>query len=54
VLGDEFTEAQTLVQLTYQNQAAVRCDPRALEVDLQSDVTREPWKSTFNEVFNDS
>ena len=38
MLGDEITEAQTLVQLTNQNQTAVGGDPRSLEIHLQGSV----------------
>ena len=41
MLGDEFAEAQTLVQLTHQNQAPVGGDPRTLEIDLQGGVEGE-------------
>jgi hypothetical protein len=34
VPGDEITEAQTLVQLAHQNEAAVRRDARSLEIDF--------------------
>ena len=38
---DEFAEAQPFIQLPHQEQAAVRSDPRTLEVDLQRAVERE-------------
>jgi hypothetical protein len=41
MLGDEITEAQTFVQLTNQNQAAVGRDPGALEIDLERSVEGE-------------
>jgi len=37
----EFAQAETFVQLAHQNYPP-------------SEVTREPWKSTFNELLNDS
>ena len=45
--GDEFTEAQTFVQLTNQNQAAVGGDSRTLEIDLQRGVEGKlKWMAT--------
>jgi hypothetical protein len=41
VLGDEFAEAQTLVQLTHQDQAAVGSNAGTLEIDLERGVERE-------------
>jgi hypothetical protein len=41
VLGDQFAEAQTFVQLAHQNQTAVGGDSRT-------------WKSTFREVLKES
>jgi len=38
VLSDQIAEAQPLVQLPHQDQAAVGGDPRSLEIDLQSSV----------------
>src|SRR5262249_1986905 len=38
VLGDEFAESQTFVQLSHENQAAVRGDPRSLKIDPQGAV----------------
>jgi hypothetical protein len=41
VLADPIAEAQTLVQLAHQNQAAVGGDSGSLEIDLQSSVERK-------------
>jgi hypothetical protein len=41
VLGDEFAEAQSLIHSTHQNETT-------------SAVPRDPWKSTFREVLDDS
>jgi hypothetical protein len=41
VLADQIAEAQTLVQLANQNQAAVGGDSGSLEIDLQSSVERK-------------
>ena len=41
VLGDEFAEAETFVQLAHQDEAPIRCDARSLEIDLQRSVERE-------------
>jgi len=38
---DEFAEAQPLIQLTHQEQAAVGSDARTLEIDLQPTIERE-------------
>jgi hypothetical protein len=40
-LGDEFAEAQTFVQLTNQNQAAVGGDTGTLEINLERGVEGE-------------
>jgi len=41
VLGDQIAEAQPLVQLAHENQAAVGGDPRALELDPEPGVEGE-------------
>jgi hypothetical protein len=41
VLRDEVAEAQSLVHLTHEDQAAIRGDARALELDPQRGVERE-------------
>ena len=38
VLGDEFAEAQTFVQLAHQDEAAICRDARFMELDLQQSV----------------
>jgi hypothetical protein len=40
VLGDQFAEAQTFVQLAHQNQTAVGSDLRTLEIDPQEALKR--------------
>jgi hypothetical protein len=48
VLGNEFAEAQTFVQLAHQNEAPIRRDARSLEIDLQRSVERElKWLILF-------
>jgi hypothetical protein len=41
VLRDEVAEAQPLVELPHEDQAAIGGDPRSLELDLQRRVERE-------------
>jgi len=35
VLGDEIPQAQSFIQLAHEDEAAIRCDPRPLEIHLQ-------------------
>jgi len=42
VLRNQVAEAQTLVQLAHEDQAAIGGEPRSLELDLQRGVEREP------------
>jgi hypothetical protein len=41
MLGDEFAEAETFVQLAHQDEAPIRRDTRSLEIDLQRSVERK-------------
>ena len=41
VLGDEFAEAQTFVQLAHQNQTTIGGDARSLKIDPEGGVERE-------------
>jgi len=41
MLCDEFALSQTFAQLPHQDQAAIRSNPRSLEIDLQRGVERE-------------
>lgn len=41
MLGNEITEAQSLIQLTNQDQTTIGGNARSLEVDLEKTVERE-------------
>jgi hypothetical protein len=54
VLLDEFAESQTFIQLPHQNQATACLRQAGLPAAGRSEVTRDPWKSTFKEALKES